>query len=64
MILRMVLAFSLNSTMLTLLTQDVELGIGIIKFASHALKDGSSMTKRSVFQFLINAPLMTIKETV
>jgi hypothetical protein len=64
MILRMVLAYSLNSTMLTLLTQDVELGTGIIKSASHALKDGSSMTKKYVFQFLTNAPLMTTKETV
>jgi hypothetical protein len=62
-ILRMALAFSLNSTMLTPLTQDVEPGTGIIKFASHAPKDGSSMIRKSAYQYLTNAQLMTTKET-
>ena len=47
-----------HSTMLNLLTQDVVNGIGIIKFASNALKIGSLTLMVPVFQFLTNVPLI------
>ncbi len=50
MTLRKEPAFSQASTMLIPLILVVPLGIGTIKFAFHAQKDGSSMTKRSVLQ--------------
>lgn len=39
-------------------TLDVPLGTGIIKFASLALKDGSSTPTESALPFLTNVPLM------
>ncbi len=52
MTLRKEPAFSQASTMLTPLISVVLLGIGTIKFVFHALKDGSSMTKRNVLQLM------------
>ena len=63
MTLRMEPAFSLSSTMLTLLTQDVVPGTGIAKSAFPALKDGFSMRKRFAFPYLTNVLLMMTKET-
>jgi len=63
-ILRMEPAFSLNSTMLSLLILDVPPGIGITKSASAAPSTGFSMETRNVFQFPTNALLMLITETV
>ena len=63
MILRKENAFSLTSTMLSLLTLDVVLGIGTIKSASPAPTISFSMLMESVFQFLTNALLTKKMET-
>ena len=55
---------SLNSIMLDLLIWDVLPGIGTIKFVFLVQKIGSSTQTKSVFQYLINAKLMPIMETV
>ena len=52
------------STMLTPPIQDVEHGIGITKSAFHALKDGSSMIRKSAFQFQTNVLQVMPMETV
>ncbi len=57
-------ASSRLQTMPSLLIVDVELGTGTTKFVLLALRDGSSMPKRSAFLFLINAPALTLTETV
>ena len=49
---------SLHSTMPSLPTQDVLLGIGTTKFVSLVLKDGSSMLTTSVLQCLTNVKTM------
>ncbi len=64
MTLRTAPAFSLSSTMLTPLTQDVVPGTGIAKSAFPALKDGFSMRRKFAFPYLTNVLPMTTKETV
>ncbi len=64
MTLKAVPASFLPSTMLTPLTQDVEHGIGTIKSAFPAPKDGFSMIKKFAFQFQTNARPMMMLETV
>ena len=46
------------------LIQDAEHGTGITKSVSPALKDGSSMIRKSAFQFLTNALQVMQMETV
>jgi hypothetical protein len=52
------------SITLTPLIQDAVPGTGIIKSVFHALQDGSSMIKKSVFQFQTNALQVMPMETV
>lgn len=49
---------------LSLQILDVETGIGKIKFASHAPKNGHLMRTKSVYQYLINATLKIKKAIV
>ncbi len=51
-------------TMSSLQISDAEPGIGTTKSAFPAPTDGSSMTIKSVLQFLINVPLMMPQELV
>ena len=57
MISRMVPVFTQPSIMLSLLIQDVPPGTGITKSALLAQMDGSSIQRKLVYQFLINALL-------
>ena len=54
---------SLPQTMPTHLTSDAEPGTGKTKSVLPALTNGSSMTKRFVFQLPTNVPLMMSTET-
>ena len=56
--------FSQASITLTPLIQDVEHGTGTTKSVSPALKDGSSMIRKSAFPFLTNALQVMQMETV
>lgn len=56
--------FSQASITLIPLIQDAEHGTGTIKSVFLALKDGSSMIRKSAFQFLTNALQVMQMETV